>query len=298
VLVRTSRRSYDQAQTSFGLALLSGKDGSILWRQTLIPAHKTVGPKGEIYPDALRSDGGLAVVNLRPSMAATVADIQLIAVDPRTGRRLWTRSGVELAAIAPGAVIVEEWPNAPSTPLGVITADGATLAVLDTLTGQTRWSLRDQLNARVAGATSGLLLVREWENNLQKNPILLDLASGRELGRMPAQTASCADDRSMLIACEGAPEISGTELRLFTVRADEQRARVAGRPLPDGRISLVRDGRIYLSDTDSPDTVIDRSGTPLGGALPDGFLRALSDKYAIFLNPDASSGRYQVYRVG
>jgi hypothetical protein len=290
VLVQTSQ-SHNLIQEPYGLALLSGKDGSVLWRETLVPESKTAGPKGDLYPQTLLSNGQLAVMSLRRSTAATVADVQLIAVDARTGRRLWTRSGIGLATIAPGAVIVGEWPA--STPLESTTS-GATVAVLDARTGQTRWSLRSMPDATVAGAIGGLLLVRQLQGGILKAPILLDLADGRELDRMPEQTGTCTGDHSTLIACENAAEPGG--FRLLTVRSDERRVRVAGRRPPDAGIDLVKDGRIYLSGVNSPGTEIDRSGTPLVSVLPSGILTALSDHYAIF--NDSKSQQYQIYRVG
>jgi outer membrane protein assembly factor BamB len=295
VLVRTTQNHYS-AQPAHGMALLSGEDGSVLWRQPLVAEKKSPGRDGDVYPDLLLSDGRLAVMSLRPLSDATVADVRLAAVDARTGKRLWTRSGIRLAAVASGFVIASESQNPASTPLDA-TASGS-VTVLDAATGRTRWSLRDRMaTARMAAAANGLLLVRDQQGMTPKGPVLLDMATGGELDRMPDQAGNCADDRSRLIACE----VLSPEPRLLTVRADERRVRVAGHPPPEGVIQLVQDGRIYfVRSWNAPGQEIDRSGTPLVSSLPKGVLLVLSDNYAVFHLPASKqeNEHYQVYRVG
>ena len=287
----TTLRNHDSIQKGYGLALLSGKDGSVLWRRTLVAAKKSSGHDGYVYPNLLLSDGKLAVMSLRPSSDATVADIRLIAVDTHTGKRLWTRTGVQLAAVAAGSVIAAESQDPASVSLD--SGVSGTVTVLDAATGHTRWSLRGRMDtARVAAVAGGMLLVREAQGGTLKAPVLLDLTTGTQLDRMPDQTGNCASDRGDLIACD----VLFPEPRLLTVRADERRVRVAGRKPPDGTISLVRDGRIYFSGLNAPGQEVDRSGTPLVGPLPEGILDALSDKYAVFRLPQTQ--RYRVYRVG
>ena len=283
----TTLRNHDSIQKGYGLALLSGKDGSVLWRRTLVAAKKSSGHDGYVYPNLLLSDGKLAVMSLRPSSDATVADIRLIAVDTHTGKRLWTRTGVQLAAVAAGSVIAAESQDPASVSLD--SGVSGTVTVLDAATGHTRWSLRGRMDtARVAAVAGGMLLVREAQGGTLKAPVLLDLTTGTQLDRMPDQTGNCASDR----AYPDRRPCPVPQPRLLTVRADERRVRVAGRKPPDGTISLVRDGRIYFSGLNAPGQEVDRSGTPLVGPLPEGILDALSDKYAVFRLPQTQ--RYRV----
>lgn len=287
----TTLQNHDSIQKGYGLALLSGKDGRLLWRRPLVAERKSTGHHGYVYPNLLLSDGKLAVMSLRPSSGATVADLRLIAVDTRTGKRLWTRTGIQLTDVAAGSVIAAESRAPASTSLDS-TVSG-TVTVLDAATGHTRWSLRDRMaTARVAAVAGGLLLVREVQGGTLKAPVLLDLATGTQLDRMPDQTGNCTSDHGDLIACD----VLFPEPRLLTVRADERRVRVAGREPPEGTIGLVQDGRIYFSGLNAPGHEVDRSGTPLAGPLPEGFLGALSDKYAILRLPPTE--QYRVYRVG
>jgi hypothetical protein len=167
------------------------------------------------------------------------------------------------------------------------------MTVLDAATGRTRWSLRDRMGAaRMAAAAGGMLLVRKLRGGALDAPVLLDLATGAELGRASANTGNCADDHASLIACD----VVGSENRLVTMRSDERRVRFAGQAPPDGAISLVADGRIYYSGGNTPGAEVDRSGTPLGRPLPEGYLTAISGEYAVFRFPE--SQRYEVYRVG
>jgi outer membrane protein assembly factor BamB len=287
----TTVRGQGLIQKGYGQALLSGRDGRVLWRRPLVAAKKSSGPKGYVYPSALATDGRLAVMSLRPSALATVADVRLVAVDARTGKRLWTRTGILLTAVAAGSVLAAESRVPASTPLS--NNVDQTLTVLDATTGRTRWSLRGRMaTARVAAVATGLVLVREEQNGLLKAPVLLDLATGAQLGRLPDQTGNCTSDRGDLIACD----VLFPDPHLFTVRADERRVRVAGRKPPDGTIDQVQDGRIYFWNLKNPGQEVDRSGTPLTGPLPAGILAALSDEYAVFRLPDTE--QYRVYRVG
>lgn len=287
VLVHTTRKGDARA---YGLALLSGEDGHVLWRRSLSAAVKA---PARIYPSLTLTDAHTAVVNLRPYLGGTAADLRLVAVDTRTGKPLWTRTGIRLTAVAPGSVLATEWPDPASRPIDADTGTG-TVAALDAATGRTRWSLRERMAAaRVAAVAGGVLLVRPLQSGRLAAPVLLDLATGGELDRAPAGTGNCADDRTTLIACD----VEDPGPSLVTIRSGDRRIRTAAHPPPnDAIISLVRDGRIYYSGGDTAGAEIDRSGTPLTGPLPDGFLTALSAEYAVLRFPKNQG--YQVYRVG
>jgi hypothetical protein len=65
----------------------------------------------------------------------------------------------------------------------------------------------------------------------------------------------------------------------------------------NGRLGLLADGRIYYSGgLNEPAHEVSRSGTELTGLLPDGYLSALSDRYAVFRLTESEG--YEVYRVG
>ncbi len=291
VLVPTAQ-NHGSAQQAYGLALLSGEDGRVLWRRPLVAERSRADRRKSVYPDNVLADDQVAVVSLRPSsQSQTVAHARLTAVDMRTGKLLWTRSGLRLGGIAARFVIAAEWRDAAA-----VSFDGAsagTVAVLDAATGRTRWSLLDRMpTAWLAAFADGLLLVRGQQGGLLTAPVLLDLTTGGEVGRMPAPTGNCVHDES-LIACE----VMSPRSRLLTVSAGERRIKVSGGEPPDGVIDRVQEGRIYFSGAHTPLQETDPSGTSLAaGPLPAGLLGALSDRYAVVYS--SVSEQYEVYSVG
>lgn len=278
-------------QHAYGLALLSGEDGHVLWRRPLV-ARTDSPPHGRaVYPSPVLTGGGLALVGLYPASGGTVGELKLVAVDAHSGHRLWTRTGLRPTAVASGSVVAAEWPG-PATTAPDDTEAG-TVAVLDAATGRTRWSLLGRIPvAQVAATAGGLIVVRGQRNGMSDAPVILDLARGTEVGRMSRFTLNCADDDTTLIACDSMYPAR----RLFTIRTDERRLRVSGRETPVGPVELVKDGRIYYGHTDGPGQEIDPSGTTLAGDLPHGTLKALSGEYAVFALSPAHA--YQVYRIG
>jgi outer membrane protein assembly factor BamB len=271
VLVTTVREGSTR-QKAYGLALLSGENGQVLWRRPLVAATDAPAHDRYVYPAQLLTDGGTALVSLHPEAGGPLAELKLTAVDALSGKRLWTRTGLRPSALAAGSVVATEWPGPTSAPLDD-TRTG-TVTVLSAATGRTRWSLSGRMPAASAFAVAaGLLVVREVRNGRLGAPVILDVTAGTEVGRMPETTGNCADDGTALIACDTLVP----EPRVFTIRADERRLRVSGHETPVGPVTLVKDGRLYYGDTDAPGEETDRSGTPLAGALPSGLLKALSE---------------------
>lgn len=287
VLIATTRRS-DTRQKPYGLALLDGEDGHVLWRQKIIDADVKPAHDRYLYPSRVLADDARAVVILHPSYGGTGKEFRLATVDARTGKRLWTRTGVMPNAVVSGSVVGVELPALPI----VDDAGAGTVTVLDAATGRTRWSRPTGALGRVAALAGDVLLLREQHGGTPAGPVVLDLAKGTELGRMPAQISTCVDDRTTLIACEAL----SPEPRLFTMGAGDRKVRVSAHSPPGGMvITLVRDGRIYYNDVHLPGQELDRAATPLAGRMPEGFLLALSDRYAVIGEPAIQS--YQVYRV-
>ena len=287
VLVVTTRRSAAR-QKPYGLALLDGEDGHVVWRRKLVGADRTPAHGRYLSPGRLLTDGAHAVVMLRPSLGGTGREFRLAAVDVRTGARLWTRDRVTLDAVVAGSVVGVELPDAPilnDTGTGPVT-------VLDAATGRTRWSRSVGARGRMTAVAGGLLLLRERQGGTSAAPVL-DLVKGTELGRMPAQIGACVDDRTTLIACE----VSSPESRLYTIGTGDRKVRVSAHAPPKGMgLTFVRDGRIFYSGLFLPGRELDRAGTPLAGRLPEDHLLALSGRYAVVGAPAVQS--YRVYGVG
>ncbi len=288
VLVPTRNGEAYTAQAGYGVALVSGRDGRPLWRRSIVSRRESTASHLSIDPDQVLTDGGVAVAGVQPRDGAKIADLRLIGLDALSGKPLWTRTGMRPVAVSHGYVIATDWPVPASTT--VAAAGRGSVTVLDERTGRTLWSLRDRIAAADMAATAGgLLLVRDQRDvPSTRTPIVLDLATGTEIGRMPKDTIGCAADGTGLIACS----VSSSDSRLYTILSAERRIRVAGRTEPkDGPVRFVQDGRIYY-----PGQEVDRSGTPLSGHVPDGILEALDDRYAVFRDPTTVS--YRVYRVG
>jgi hypothetical protein len=272
-----------------GVALLSGKDGSIRWKLPLVPARtgKAARAANRLTGFLMTTDGKVALATVAPSLNSRFTDIRLIAIDATTGRRLWTRSGVQPTLISGDIVF-----GRVATRKGQSTLDMDAVAVtaLDAATGRTRWTLPSSLLVLAAG---GMSLVREVKDGHLEAPRLLAAETGREIARLSELITNCQTDGLSLIACE---HQDFEQHRLITIRLDDRRVRVAKREIPDSSLAAVWQGHVFLDDRQDRGYEVDASANRLAEALP-GSPVALSDRYAIFQERYSEKPRYSVYRV-
>lgn len=271
-----------------GLAFLSGKDGSVRWRTPLVPSR--TGPAAR-SANRLRgslavNDDGIALATVVSGTDARIGEMRLIAVDAATGRRLWVRSGVQPTLIGGGTVLGRVAAGAGRA----IDLSGGSVVALDAATGRTRWDLSAGRPGSIAMlAAGGLAVVRRFaEGAVAGPPTLVDLASGREVARLPLNVTDCKTDGRSLIACG---VIESSHYRLLTIRPGERTVRTAARDVPASTVAGVWQEHVFLDGYgDDPVREVDRSANLLADRLP-GRPAAISDHYAIFVDAGSGSSR-------
>lgn len=220
-----------------GVVLLSAEDASVLWKAPLPPNF-----------DLYVVDDRLAMI--------TVAEGTTAALDVGTGRQLWTRADVYPVSVVDDVVLTHAHVRPPRLPGMGDLGPGAVIA-LDAATGAPRWDLDFSLSEVVA-TSDDTVLVRARAENREIVGKVLDVRDGRELADvgMSDNTAPCVFDDA-LAACPTNDGVVITDLVTGEVQKTGVRAQV----------DLVRDGRVFVSDTDRAWT-IDAAGTEVDARLP------------------------------
>ncbi|WP_433473787.1 PQQ-binding-like beta-propeller repeat protein [Spirillospora sp. CA-142024] len=279
-------------KTETGVAALSGKDGSVRWKQALIRPRS--GDDGDEDRDKkvrlLAADGRVLLTSVESKDGL---DPKTIALDPATGRKLWENADGWAYRVSGDVVLGEtRGGEAPST-WGEQRRDTDVFA-LDVRTGQRRWTLDGRFDAShlqaVAGRTAAVT-VRETapgRTYADERTVLADVATGKVVkGPRESGTSDlygCADDGATLIACSG---LSG---RLVTIRTGGRGRLVAAKKQPFGdtmaSVVMVWKDRIFIEGSSSdgkPErhAVVDRAANRLGSGPP-GEIVAMSEGAAAF----------------
>ncbi|MFC4587998.1 PQQ-like beta-propeller repeat protein [Sphaerisporangium corydalis] len=277
-----------------GVALLSGRDGSVRWRLPLVPARtgRAARAANRLRGVLETSGGKIALATVAPSPTGGFGDVRLVAVDVATGRRLWTRSGVQPVMVSGDLVLGRV---AGGTGGSRLDLGGGSVVALDAATGRTRWEPSPRMPASLPALAAGNLpMVREVKDGRLGPPLVLDPGTGREIARLPEFVTGCQTDGVSLIACEYSDL---RQRRLVTIRLDGREVRVARRELPDATLAAVWRGHVFLDDRHDRGYEVDRSANVLADDLP-GEPVALSEGYAIFQGRYSEMPGYSVHRVG
>lgn len=279
-----------------GVALLSGKDGGVRWKTPLIPPRRGAAARAanRLRAALAGGDDTITLGTVAPEANARISDVRLIAIDTATGRRRWTRTGVQPSLIAGGMVFGRVSTKAA---LPMARLNSGSVVALDARTGRTRWDLSARLPGSIPILAAGnLVLVRPADStaNLTANlgpPILLDAGTGRELARLPALTTDCKTDGQTLIACLAN---DSAQVRLITVGLVDHKVKVARQSLAGAYLlRSVWHGHIFVEEASSSAAIdLDRSAHTLAGNLP-GHPADISDRYAIFVRRTGT--RYSTY---
>lgn len=278
-----------------GVALLSGKDGGVRWKTPLVPARRGAGAKAanRLHGVLAGGDDTIALGTVASSANAQTTDVRLIAMDTATGRRLWTRSGVQPSLIA-GGMVFGRVPTQTGTPMNQL--NGSVVA-LDEKSGRTRWDLSAEPPGSLPLLAAGnLVMVRQARAGAGLGPPrLLDAGTGRELARLPELTKDCKTDGRTMIACLVDDSLQD---RLITVRLDDHKVKVAKQPLTGSYLlRAVWQGHVFLEELPAGRGIdLDRSAHPLAGGLP-GYPVDISDRYAIFAQRSGDQTAYSTYRL-
>lgn len=277
----------------FGVAALSGRDGSVLWQAKItggLPAESPEADQERDLQSTLRgADTKIAMVNVAPSTSGR-GESRVIALDVGSGKRMWELPGTNVTWFD-GHTVVGIRPPEPGN------RDG-TAFTIDPATGQQRLDLTSRyphIDFKFSQTSGDTVVVPlgSPQDHLPAGVLVLDTATGAELDRVGAlRPEECAADDQGLLAC-GVFDDHATP-RIATIQPSDHKIRVS-KALPDlGTVDSVWHGHIFLATGGSQLIYADadRSGNVLNDKLP-GRPTAISDKYAIF----TVNGGLDVYRL-
>ncbi|MFI0484957.1 PQQ-binding-like beta-propeller repeat protein [Actinomadura sp. 9N215] len=287
-------------ETVLGVAALSGKDGSVRWKQPLIrPRGGDAGDDDrEQRMRLLAGDPRIVLTSVESRQGI---DPKTVALDPATGRRLWENADGWAYRLV-GDVVLGETRGAEAPPThtwGEGREDTDVFAV-DARTGQKRWDLGGTAeSSHLMAAANGTAVVKVTETPpgrtySRDRTMLVDAATGRPTKESPKKEDDgtslilygCADDDGRsLIAC------SGPEGRLVTIRPGHHGKPVVTEKQPFGedtmaRVMTVWRDRVLLAGSGRegrPEryAVVDRAANR-AGSPPPGEATAISDGAAAF----------------
>jgi hypothetical protein len=291
-----------------GLALLSGKDGTVVWRTPTAPVEDC--QLNHWLQELWAADDRVALVRVVPSAGQTnVANARMVAVDVRTGAKLWERPGVWPHTIAGDVALGVTSSSEPhlSTPsVGTMVSgsewgivDEGSVVAFDLATGEPRWELSERYPAsrlvHVAGEAA-LVAVPVDPNGHQVRGEVVDVRTGRRIADFGDLTDddTCASDNQALIACSVDPRFNGT---VVTFQADDRSVRTAPRELSGVWALAVQSGRITVKDIgDGSYFTVDRAANPIDENAP-GQLVAMAGDKAIFGSGESGRHVIEVYQV-
>ena len=289
VLVQYTKGS-ERDETEIGVAALSGKDGTVRWKQPLVRPRS--GDKGDDDRKKkvrlLAADGRAVLTSVEGEQGA---DPKTVALDPATGRMLWESDAGWAYRFAGNLVLGEtQGDKAPSPPTWGDQRDGTDVFALDVKTGQKRWDLSKSFDSAHLTAAAGDTATVNVQTKDPGSPhprrdaVVVDTATGRP-GEKLRPLHGCEDDGRTLIACPG------SDGRLVTFRAGS-----GGKPFTTTKPvfhedatpwpRLVWQDRIFTDGKAQHDdpvrrTVVDRAGNRLG-PTPAGEVMAVSEHAAAF----------------
>lgn len=286
----------DPDGSEFGLAALSGKDGTVRWKHALVSGSRD-------------GAGGVTLLGADPRVVLAsverVGDLRTVALDLARGRELWRYDGAWAYRISGDLVLGETRGDGTQPWLTPKVREQAAVIAVDLRTGAKRWEFPDTFEgSRLEAAAGGIAVVSVQEKakgatGRRFRTMQVDTATGRvrrdSLAPVPdgppppGPGYDCDDDGRALIACHGAWNT------LVTIRSGAHDEPVVAKNRPfgsddgPGRVDLVWRDRVFVSAgpvvDDRPVTrVLDRAANRLGGVVA-GRAVAMSECHGAFLVP-------------
>ncbi|TDC88265.1 PQQ-binding-like beta-propeller repeat protein [Actinomadura sp. 7K507] len=290
-------------ETEFGVAALSGEDGTVRWEQPIIRPRS--GDQGDDDRDQrVRLLGADTRVALASVEGERGADPKTVAMDAATGRKLWESDAGWAYRFAGGVVLGETLGERAPSQVASLWGEqrkGTDVFALDVRTGQKRWDLSEAFDSSHLTAVAGDTAVVNVETKNperpypRRNAVVIDTATGRP-GAKLRPLYGCEDDGRTLIACPGSDGL------LVTIRSGSGgEAFTTMKPVFDEDTTpwprLVRQDRIFIEGKSTQDApvrraVFDRAGNRLG-PTPAGEITEVSEHAAAFrpeAAPDSENG--------
>lgn len=297
------QNSPTQLTEEFGVAALSGRDGSVRWSTPLVAAVPSESPAADRDPTStlVAASDTTAIVSVydRPRYSTDPASPPTtVALDVTTGKQVWKRSGVTPQLLAGDTVLA--W--LASTPPNTGRRQAQTLVVLDSTTGKLRWRWPERLLPGGPIVAAGNTAVIPTIAAGRISTLVIDLEKGREVATdLDDNEGSCAADDTSggqpFVACAVG---DFPDYHLATFRGSDRHEGISKAEIPSGRVEMAWQGYVFVaSNSDRPDVAIDDAGNVLSADVP-GEVVDINNEYAIFAFREGSNGRnrYAVRRVG
>jgi hypothetical protein len=288
-----------------GLALLSGVDGHVVWRTTVIDSYTTTDPERPALAIPVVTDDVAVVAVVANKFDPYAAPpVRTLAIDVRTGATQWETTGGMWPSMAAGHTLLGRQREIPDpTPDDEMSA--GTVVAADLRSGKEIWrGARGLDRTELMLAADDAVLVRGVTDAapdvLRHHVLAVD--SGRtvaEFTDLPSGTGrselTCADDDSTLIACSYRDDRHRDLVAVY--RTADRTLTVFPMDFP-AYVEHVFAGRIELSGAQRGTVTMDAVGNLIdkGLRLPDGLVD-LTDERAVFLTDDHGDPVVEVYPV-
>jgi outer membrane protein assembly factor BamB len=291
-LVTRARRSAGGDLADISIIGLDGRTGALRWR---IPVEREQWCTCPVRPGSTTflgpADAATVTVAIHTGDADTDQSVKTVAYDIATRKARWTAPGLDPQTID-GGIVVATRPRLPTKSLSTWTLDGA--VGLDLASGAVRWTLDPHRQPERVFDTGATLVIATTGG-----AVLLDPATGEELGNTTMRPTNCSHDGTLTIC------IDNGSVR----KPDEGRVAVVGRatmtrvPGTAGCIHAVAWQGLVYCDQSEPTAGHPGAVDPAGGIAVDslpGRILAVGDRFAVFGlgNFRSEEGDFAVYSTG
>lgn len=224
------------------------------------------------------SDRPLVVVGpamaLNGEKAADSRRFRTDALDPGSGRRVWTAPKF-VAAMAGAGTVLGFGPSEGSD--GVLSTGHGTVSAIDVGTGRQRWTLADRLpDARILAHGPRTLVLSGMKAEGER--LVVDTADGSVDHALGATVPAAAVGDDGLVVYHDPLE---PDDRILSVAPQEEQASRSGAPVT-GEPTLVWDGYVFVHGSgDDTTTVVDRAGTVLSDPLRGRVIAVTDDRVVL-----------------
>jgi hypothetical protein len=268
------------ASTELGVALLSGEDGHVLWRTTLVLPGRKAHDQARI--SELLVDDRIAVVGVTSEAETAETEVRTIAVAVDDGAVLWEVADVSPLAIAGDAVLTVGHPFTMSQTIGAGGIATGSVGALASDTGEPLWNLRDQYDRSQLVLVAGDVALVRVAGEGKRHPRGLVITADRavvleELGY--GDLDGCATDQRQIV-CPRDGDLWMFQVENGAVRTVTPEIDVTG-------VDAVTTDRIYVVGSRNHHSV-DLGGRVIDEDLPGQFI-ARGDDWAIFQTSDVDA---------
>ncbi|HEY0695244.1 MAG TPA: PQQ-binding-like beta-propeller repeat protein [Kribbella sp.] len=191
-------------ETGFGVAALSGTDGTVRWKAPMVPTNAGSGPAHQLL--AADENIAVSVVVVGCCEVGDLAKVRIVATNVSDGSQAWESGGSWPQFVAGGSVLGVTSGRMPVPGSGAdYLRDGSTVVALDAKTGAKKWDLADRYESATVVSALGDVAVIETldEDRRTFRSFAIDADTGKEIAELGASEDGlpCEGDEDTLIVC-------------------------------------------------------------------------------------------------